>query len=819
VRVEGFHIIHSNTLATILEREKAIERYLRTAHTDDIELFDQLVTDGAQSEASVGALLVETQHRTLLEKIVSVSAEHTRIFKQGVVEPTRQRSEILKNISTVKGPLIENSLGQIAAIANSQQSSELTMITIEALTKYLTANIYLNQYANANRRDDISRFELELMALKDATEELKLLTTAESRSGQLTLAVATTAAEIETDFQKLVALSNSRRTTVESELSRASQQVTSDATELQHLIWTELDHSGADIHSIIGNSNKLSIIFTSIAVLLGMGLATMVTRSITRPIVKAVNFADAISSGRLDNEINIETADESGKLLSSLQQMQLNLRTSIETDRQEAKRNNRIKQALDKVASSVMVINSQGEISYMNASVQEMFDTAQPDITKEIPTFNSKNLLGRGMEIFSTDHPELLAMTAERHRSRTFEINIGERTLRLISSPVHDSEENYIGTVIEWADRTVEIGVEAEVAALVEAAAGGDLTRRIELSSKSGFFLTLGSLMNDLVSVTEQVIGDTGRVFSSLANGRLTETIDTNYAGSFERLKTDANSTVGILQEVVSQIQDGAELVSTGASEIVQGNASVSSRTEQQAASLEETAVAMENMDLSVKQNADNAQQANDLALGACDKADQGGEIVNQAVKAMEVISASSDVIADITSVIDGISFQTNLLALNASVEAARAGEQGRGFAVVAAEVRNLAGRSASAAKEIKNLIEESVKEIDEGSRLVEASGQSLNDIVTEVKKVTDVVSKIAVASKNQSLEVSGVRQAVVQLDKMTQRNTTLVEQTAASSASMGEQANKLKENVSFFQIDTNSADNSNNIDKVSRAA
>jgi len=209
----------------------------------------------------------------------------------------------------------------------------------------------------------------------------------------------------------------------------------------------------------------------------------------------------------------------------------------------------------------------------------------------------------------------------------------------------------------------------------------------------------------------------------------------------------------------------------------------------------------MEEMTSTVKQNADNAGKASQLATAARDQADKGGSVVNKAIRAMTEINESSRKIVDIIGVIDEIAFQTNLLALNAAVEAARAGEQGRGFAVVATEVRNLAGRSATAAKEIKGLIQDSVKKVEEGSTLVTQSGQTLEQIVTAVKKVSDIIGEIAGASQEQSAGIEQVNKAVMQLDEMTQQNAALVEQASAASQSMASQAKALSEMMERYEV------------------
>lgn len=302
------------------------------------------------------------------------------------------------------------------------------------------------------------------------------------------------------------------------------------------------------------------------------------------------------------------------------------------------------------------------------------------------------------------------------------------------------------------------------------------------------------------------VVGDMINTVSALAGGDLTRTIEANYPGSFGQLKTDMNATIEKLTTVVQEIQDASFAVKSGSYEISSGNQNLSQRTEEQAASLEETSSAMEQMTATVRQSADNARQANTLARSARDTAETGGRVVGNAVEAMSEINASSKKIADIIGVIDEIAFQTNLLALNASVEAARAGDQGRGFAVVASEVRNLAGRSATAAREIKDLIKDSVGKVEEGSKLVNQSGEVLAEIVTAVKKVTDIIEEIAVGSSEQAAGIDEVSKAVTQMDEMTQQNAALVEESAAASVSLGEQAEGLERLIGFFKINGDGA-------------
>ncbi|KHA79318.1 MULTISPECIES: methyl-accepting chemotaxis protein [Janthinobacterium] len=300
-------------------------------------------------------------------------------------------------------------------------------------------------------------------------------------------------------------------------------------------------------------------------------------------------------------------------------------------------------------------------------------------------------------------------------------------------------------------------------------------------------------------SITRPINAAVG-VAETVASGDLSSHIVVNSSDETGRLLGALKAMNDSLLGVVAQVRNGTDAISTASSEIAAGNLDLSSRTEEQASSLEETASAMEELTSTVKQNADNARQANQLAKSASEVAVRGGSIVSQVVDTMGTINESSKKIVDIIGVIDGIAFQTNILALNAAVEAARAGEQGRGFAVVATEVRNLAHRSASAAKEIKELIAASVANVDTGSRLVNEAGQTMGDIVDSIVRVTDIMGEITSATHEQTIGIEQINMAIAQMDEVTQQNAALVEEAAAASQSMQEQAGELAHVVGFFK-------------------
>ncbi|WP_076592488.1 methyl-accepting chemotaxis protein [Herminiimonas arsenitoxidans] len=300
-------------------------------------------------------------------------------------------------------------------------------------------------------------------------------------------------------------------------------------------------------------------------------------------------------------------------------------------------------------------------------------------------------------------------------------------------------------------------------------------------------------------------------VASSAAAGDLTSEIGPQPKDEIGDLMRALGGMNDGLKQIVNDVKAGTDFINTASAEIASGNLDLSSRTEQQAASLEETASSMEELTATVKQNAENAQQANQLAVSASTVAAKGGAVVKEMIDTMGAINGSSRKIVDIISVIDGIAFQTNILALNAAVEAARAGEQGRGFAVVATEVRNLAQRSAAAAKEIKSLIDDSVNNVDAGSKLVAEAGKTMDDVVGSIRHVTDIMNEIMAASQEQSSGIEQVNTAIGQMDQVTQQNAALVEEAAAASQSLRDQADKLAQIVSVFKLDSKQAAHAGN--------
>jgi methyl-accepting chemotaxis protein len=342
---------------------------------------------------------------------------------------------------------------------------------------------------------------------------------------------------------------------------------------------------------------------------------------------------------------------------------------------------------------------------------------------------------------------------------------------------------------------------EAAVGGIVQAALSGDFSQRVSLDGKQGVIRNLAESMNELCENIGQVLKEMGSMLGALAEGNLTRRIDADYRGMFATLKDNANTTAARLSETIGRIKTAAAEVANASGEISTSTTDLSQRTEEQAASLEETSASMEEISATVKKNAESAQQANQSAASTREVAARGGEVVAQAVQAMSRIEESSQKISDIISVIDEIARQTNLLALNAAVEAARAGDAGRGFAVVASEVRSLAQRSSQAAKDITDLINNSTSQVKDGVELVNRAGDQLREIVESINTVAAIVSDIASASAEQAGGIDQVNKALTQMDEVTQQNSALVEENAATARTLEQQSQAMDQQVGFFHL------------------
>jgi methyl-accepting chemotaxis protein len=462
----------------------------------------------------------------------------------------------------------------------------------------------------------------------------------------------------------------------------------------------------------------------------------------------------------------------------------------------------------------LLLQSSKDELNIIARAMRNTILLSQPeDIKKELDRIvTASNNVGENLKklepkVRSDKGKALLArITEKRTQYVTLRVKLNDLLLAgqadeaktLLMADIRTVQNAYFGMLDEMIRHEEDAMQAAKV--VVEAAI---TNTQLTTWSAGSLALLVAALMGwSIIRAITRPINQAVEISRAVAAGNLSLHIDAQGNNETGQLLTALKDMQVSLAKVVHNVRQGSESVATASAEIAQGNNDLSARTEQQASALEETAASMEQLSATVKQNADSARQANQLAMSASTVAVSGGEVVGQVVETMKGINDASRKISDIISVIDGIAFQTNILALNAAVEAARAGEQGRGFAVVASEVRSLAGRSAEAAKEIKSLINASVERVEQGTHLVDQAGTTMAEVVSSIKRVTDLMGEISAASNEQSQGVSQVGEAVTQMDQVTQQNAALVEEMAAAASSLKSQAQDLVQTVALFKLE-----------------
>ncbi len=523
----------------------------------------------------------------------------------------------------------------------------------------------------------------------------------------------------------------------------------------------QLNQEMDTINAQLARTKLLILSLLALAIAAAASVGWMISRGIARQLDAARQLSQAIARGELDSGVRARSSDEVGQLMGDMLDMRSRIREVIDAQNLMAQR------------------HEQGTISY------RMDATAFPgDYGHMVKATN--DLVASHVAVKLR-----LVQIIQRYA-------IGDLSEDMERLP---GEKAALTEAMDTAKANLT-AMNAQVKQLSEAAAVGDFSARGDAERFQYDFRAMVQNLNAMMEVSDHTLGKLSQLLQAIAAGDLSVRMQGDFHGVFARMRDDANATAEQLAGIVGRIQSAAASINVASSEIAAGNDDLSRRTEQQAASLEETAASMEELTSTVRQNAEHARQANQLAVGAASVASQGGDVVGQVVATMSGIETSSKKIADIIGVIDGIAFQTNILALNAAVEAARAGEQGRGFAVVASEVRTLAQRSAGAAKEIKGLIDESVTRVAEGSALVDRAGQTMQEIVSSVQRVTDIMGEISAASQEQSLGIEQVNQTVTQMDEATQQNAALVEEATAAARTLQTQAGQLSATVAEFKLD-----------------
>ncbi|WP_372390733.1 methyl-accepting chemotaxis protein [Xanthomonas sp. NCPPB 3582] len=504
----------------------------------------------------------------------------------------------------------------------------------------------------------------------------------------------------------------------------------------------------------------LMVISTIVALLLGASIAFLLTRSVVLPLRQSLRLAERINEGDLRSQNTPTANDESGQLLRAMQQMQHRLQDVISAQRTMASR------------------HDAGEISYRTDA--QRFPGEYGHMVQDTNALVHAHVQTQ------------LRMTEVMGRYA-----VGDLTPEIEHYP---GEKAAITTTMQQVRQNLR-AINAQIHALTQAACAGDFALRGQPEHFEHDFRLMVENLNTMMATSDTNLARFSELLRSIADGDLTVRMSGDFHGVFASMRDDANSTVHRLTDIVTHIQTTSNSIGFAAEDIASGNQELARRSEQQAASLEETAASMEELTSTVKQNAEHAGRANQLAVSAASIASQGRDVVAQVIDTMSGIETASRRIADIISVIDGIAFQTNILALNAAVEAARAGEQGRGFAVVASEVRTLSHRSSDAAKEIKRLIDDSVQRVADGSALVHTAGTTMGEVVASVQHVTDIMGQISAASQEQAGGIEQVNHTIAQMDETTQQNVRLVEAASTAARALENHSVQLTRAVEVFKV------------------
>ncbi|WP_099494753.1 methyl-accepting chemotaxis protein [Stenotrophomonas maltophilia] len=503
------------------------------------------------------------------------------------------------------------------------------------------------------------------------------------------------------------------------------------------------------------------LVLGGVALLVGIGASVMIGRSLTGPLARAVNLAERLSKGQLDQEFRLGGRDELTQLGEAMASVRQSVQAAIGAQLQMAEQHEAgaIRYRMDAsafpgdfgrmVQATNSLVESHVQVELLMAEVMQRY--AMGDLSRDLP-----------------DYPgEKGTLT---------------RTLAAVKQSL--------------------MAINAQIDELARAARAGDFSKRGDAAAFQYQFKTMVEHLNGMMASSQASIADVSDVLRAISHGDLTARMDGEYEGVFARMRDDANTTTAQLTGIVRGIQVAADSINNAAQELAAGNNDLSRRTEQQAANLEEAAASMEELTSTVRQNAELARQADSEAHAAGAAVRETEQAMAQMASVMGEIDQSSARIAEISTVIDGIAFQTNILALNAAVEAARAGEQGRGFAVVASEVRTLAQRAGVAAKEIKELIEDAAAKVKSGLAVTVESEAAIARVAQASSRTTQLMSDIAAASKEQAAGIEQVNQVVVQMDQVTQQNAALVEEATAASRALEEQAHALTTSVAVFQLE-----------------
>lgn len=567
-------------------------------------------------------------------------------------------------------------------------------------------------------------------------------------------------------------------------------------------IKSQAQGSGIDaLAAAAGNAQTNTLLLLILALSAAYLCAWLLKMQNSAAFSQLVSFAKNISKTPQMSSQPIATQNEYKVLYLTLQAMQKTRRIKNFEHKKLALEFSWVKLALEKSNAKILVAGPDHKLRYISPALINLFMAHQQNIQDQLPQFSPDEASGIDISgLIRAGSNNALAIEYLR-TPKTSLLTFSATSLQATVTPLSDSQDMPIGTLIEIEDQSQQHHIEGQIKEMVLAARRGDLSRRLSIETENDFFGSLAEQLNALMGVTEQVIQDTIEVMGALANGDLKPAITSAYEGDYAELKNNINGTINKLTAMLHAIHSATEDTQRRSVEIAARNQSLKLRTSEQANSLETTTSNMEKITGIVRDNAQSSEKANSLAEAAREKAEKGGIAVEKTINAMAEINASSHKISDIIHVIDEIAFQTNLLALNAAVEAAHAGDQGRGFAVVANEVRNLAQRSAEAAREIKDLIEDSVSKVQDGSKMVDDSGTTLNEIINAVSQVSEIISELTSSGAEQAAGIEQINQSIQHIDQSIQQSTAEVNETALSSEALSQTTSDLRALVSAFDL------------------
>ncbi|MEL6476597.1 MAG: methyl-accepting chemotaxis protein [Pseudomonadota bacterium] len=557
--------------------------------------------------------------------------------------------------------------------------------------------------------------------------------------------------------------------------------------------WAMVTQIRRDAFLAEADATRLTMVLVAVPLLIvAIILGWIIARAFARPINALAGAVDRLSAGEVVDLPALQRGDEIGQLARAL--LQIN---------QMAVENGRIRTALDCVAKPTMITDANHKIMYCNGALRTLLSHSADWMRQRMPDFDPDNLVGSSIHAMHRGGGTMAASKlSSMSQPQGLEILLDQIRIALQVTPLTNDAGERTGFMAEWEDVTAQRQIEDEIDQFLNSVSSGEFSQRISTQSDQAFVNNLIAGLNQTSEVMGGFLAELQTTMAAMSGGDMTRRLSEDQRGGFLEVAQATNRTMAKTGELVGQIKTAGTEIQEAVSAISSGAADLSARAEGQASSLEETAATMEQLAASVRSNAENIEEVNKLSAKTSRGAKTGQDVVNNAVHAMARIEESSDKVAEIIKVIDGIAFQTNLLALNAAVEAARAGDAGKGFAVVASEVRSLAQRSADAARDIKELIDASGGEVATGVDLVRSTGDSLTQIVDGIAKVANTASQITMASQEQTNGIEEVAAAVGKMDEVTQQTSGLAEKSAREADRLLKQVDALNQLTGTFKVD-----------------